>query len=167
MMSQESWSDDSGLSTQQRQKNSKSPKEEEDSGSQQENHSKTEEGERQGHQEGVIERCRYPKKWNEQVETISKRTRDDKEVKIVEPATKMICTGKERAVDEDEDDEVVIVKPPARDEKEMEEMCLKNRKERQLRLSKVSVSLCIIFPPPTASCFFHSTIEPLKAPNFK
>ncbi|KAG1879897.1 hypothetical protein F4604DRAFT_1923111 [Suillus subluteus] len=45
----------------------------------------------------------------------NKRARDNK-VEVVElRATKRALTGKERATDENEDDEVVIIEPPARD----------------------------------------------------
>ncbi|KAG1830506.1 hypothetical protein DFJ58DRAFT_848439 [Suillus subalutaceus] len=46
----------------------------------------------------------------------------------------LLPTNASMDADENEDGEAVIVEPPVRDEKEVEEMYLKNRQERRLRL---------------------------------
>ncbi|KAG2088631.1 hypothetical protein BD769DRAFT_1680262 [Suillus cothurnatus] len=77
------------------------------------------------------------KAWNERIR-MAKRPRDNNQVKITEPTAKKACTGKERIMDED--DKVVIVEAPTRDEKEEEEeRCLRNREERRLRLLKAGI----------------------------
>ncbi|KAG1740913.1 hypothetical protein EDB19DRAFT_1908228 [Suillus lakei] len=53
-----------------------------------------------------------------------KRARDDEEVENVEPTAK-------RARD---DDEVEVMEPPTRDEEELEAVCLRNWKEKLMRL---------------------------------